>query len=41
MAKPAKQLGDLFEDLLKDIFYAEKKICPRFRKWRKLPSRRT
>ena len=26
MAKPAKQLGDLFEDLLKDIFYAEKKI---------------
>src|SRR5262249_10017831 len=26
MAKESKQLDDLFEDLLKDIFYAEKKI---------------
>jgi hypothetical protein len=26
MAKQAKQLDDLFEDLLKDIYYAEKKI---------------
>jgi ferritin-like metal-binding protein YciE len=26
MAKEPKQLDDLFEDLLKDIFYAEKKI---------------
>jgi ferritin-like metal-binding protein YciE len=26
MAKQTKQLEDLFEDLLKDIFYAEKKI---------------
>jgi ferritin-like metal-binding protein YciE len=26
MAKQAKQLDDAFEDVLKDIYYAEKKI---------------
>jgi len=26
MAKQAKTLDDLFEDVLKDIYYAEKKI---------------
>jgi ferritin-like metal-binding protein YciE len=41
MVKQAKQLDDAFEDVLKDIFYAEKKILARSLRWRKPRSRPT
>ena len=36
MAKNDKTLNDLFEDTLKDIYYAEKTISRRCLRWQRL-----
>jgi ferritin-like metal-binding protein YciE len=39
MAKEPKLLSDLFHDTLKDIYFAEKKTSPHFRRWKRRRSR--